>query len=149
MRRTLRRPIRYAASRRLNLARVLLVHSDLAPRLALQTILEAGGYAVSVASTLAQALTKLDTCEYELVLCEGPLGAPETGRHVLAYARLKDYAPATALITSDLPVVALPKDRGRRHMAIRTENLPALLEKIAELIGVRASRRYGALRVAS
>jgi CheY-like chemotaxis protein len=36
------------------------VHGDLAPRLALQTILQAGGYSVDVAASPAEALTKLD-----------------------------------------------------------------------------------------
>jgi len=38
---------------------------------------------------------------------------------------------------------------GRGHqIAIHTENLPNLLGEIAELIGVRASRRYRPLRQA-
>src|ERR1039458_2299747 len=44
----------------LDLARVLLMHRELASRLALQTILQAGGYAVDVAGTPAEAISKLD-----------------------------------------------------------------------------------------
>ncbi|PWU11870.1 MAG: hypothetical protein C5B51_01870, partial [Terriglobia bacterium] len=40
----------------LDLARVLLVHGELAPRLALRTILQAGGYSVDVAASPAEAL---------------------------------------------------------------------------------------------
>src|SRR6516162_11650540 len=83
-------------SRALDLARVLLVHGDLAPRLTLQTILQAGGYAVDVAATPAEAVAKMDQGEYELVLT----GEEPSSRHVLAYARVKDYRPATATITS-------------------------------------------------
>src|SRR5580765_6689397 len=58
------------SSRALDLARVLLVHGDLAPRLALQTILQAGGYSVDVAASPAEALSKLDEGRYSLVLSD-------------------------------------------------------------------------------
>ena len=133
--------------RALDLARVLLVHGELAHRLALQTILQAGGYAVDVAATPAEAITKLDEGPYELVLSDAELGSGPSGRNVLAYARVKDYRPATALVTSS------DRDRrnighGRHRVAIYTENLPLLLAEVAELIGVRASRRYRPLRQA-
>jgi len=108
-------------------------------RLALQTILQAGGYAVDVAATPSEALAKLDDSEYELVLSDTDLGTPEDGRKVLAYARVKDYRPATALITSSRFAFRRPSGH---QVAIHTENLPGLLGKVAELIGLRASRRY-------
>jgi CheY-like chemotaxis protein len=133
--------------RALELARVLLVHGELAPRLALQTILRAGGYAVDVAATPAEAITKLDEGHYELVLSDAELGSGPSGRNVLAYARVKEYRPATALVISS------ERDRrsfgrGRHQVSVYTENLPHLLAEVAELIGVRASRRYRPLRQA-
>jgi CheY-like chemotaxis protein len=127
--------------RALDLARVLIVHGELAPRLALQTILQAGGYAVDVAAAPEEALSKLDAHEYELVLSDTQFGPRQSGNTVLAYARIKDYRPATALITSSEPSYRIP-NRSRSQMAIYTENLPSLLGKVAELIGVRASRRH-------
>jgi hypothetical protein len=133
-----------AARRALDLARVLLVHGELAPRLALQTILQAGGYMVDAAASPAEALTKLDEGQYDLVLTESDLGSETAGRNVLAYARVKDYHPATAMVTSWHPS---PKMSGDGHeMSIYAENLPLLLGKVAELIGVRASRRYPPVR---
>src|SRR5438067_7114480 len=82
----------------LGLARVLLVHGELAPRLALQTILQAGGYSVDVAASPAEALSKLDEGRYALVLSD-----TRVPRNVLAYARIKDYHPATAQVTSYEP----------------------------------------------
>jgi CheY-like chemotaxis protein len=133
--------------RPLDLARVLLVHGELAPRLALQTILQASGYAVDVAATPAEAITKLDEGQYELVLSDSELGSGPSGRNVLAYARVKDYRPATALVTSSDPE-RRNFGRGRQQVSIYTENLPHLLAEVAELIGVRASRRYRPLRQA-
>jgi len=135
-----------AKRRVLELARVLLVHGDLAPRLALQTILQAGGYLVDAAASPAEALTKLDEGQYDLVLTDSDLGSETAGRNVLAYARVKDYHPATAMVTSWHPSPEMP---GEGHeMSIYAENLPRLLGEVAELIGVRASRRYPALRQA-
>jgi CheY-like chemotaxis protein len=131
----------------LELARVLLVHGELAPRLALQTILQAGGYAVDVAATPAEALTKLDEGEYELVLTDSKFGSRRTGSNVLAYARVKPYRPATAVVRSYEPG-RRSRATGNHRISIYTENLPTLLADVAELIGVRASRRYRPLRAA-
>jgi CheY-like chemotaxis protein len=140
------KPISLAPSRGsrrpLNLARVLLVHGDLAPRLALQTILRAGGYSVDVAATPAEAISKLDDGKYDLVLSDTDFGSRPAGRNVLAYARVKDYRPATALVTSYEPQLKVRMARRRHQIAIHTENLATLLSDVAELIGLRASRRY-------
>lgn len=132
----------------LDLARVLVVHGELTPRLTLQTILQAGGYTVDVAATPAEALSKLDESAYELVLSDAKFGTGEAGPDLLAYARVKDYRPATALITSNEPALRRRYARQPLHVAIYTENLPHLLGKVADLIGVRASRRYRPLRQA-
>ncbi len=126
----------------LELARVLVVHGDLTRRLALQTILQAGGYAVEVAATPAEAVAKLDEGKFELVLSEADFGSPANGRKVLAYARVKDYRPATAVVRSYEPASDLKARRRKHQFSIHTENLPNLLTGVAELIGLRASRRY-------
>jgi len=132
----------------LDLARILLMHGELAHRLTIQTILQASGYAVDAAATPAEALAKLDEGEYDLVLSAGEGDSDEAGQNLLAYARVKDYRPATAFITS-----GHTKSKGGYHpdaseVSIYAENLPALLGEVAELIGVRASRRHRVLRVA-
>ncbi len=102
---------------------------------------------MDVAATPAEAITKLDESQYELVLSEAELGSGPSGRNVLAYARVKDYRPATALVTSSDDRTSSFR-RARNHLCIYTENLPHLLAEVAELIGVRASRRYRPLRQA-
>ncbi len=84
-------------------ARVLLADSDLASRLTLKSILSAAGYAVSGAATAAEAIGKLDESEYQLVLADlRTESAADAGPELLAYARQKEFRPATALISSDL-----------------------------------------------
>ena len=123
-------------SGKLNLARVLLVHGDLAPRLALQTILQAGGYTVDVAATPAEALAKLDERQYELVLSDLQMESPEAGLKVLAHARLMDYKPATALFTT----YQNGQTEAKKPVLIKPEDLPGLLSKVADLISQRAAR---------
>src|ERR1700688_1796017 len=106
------------------LARVLLVDDDPTSRLTLQTVLQAGGYRVDSAASAAEAVGKLEEQEYELVLSDLQMESPEAGLKVLAHARMRDYKPATAIVTSssnqDQPA-------NRSRMLIKPEDLPGLL----------------------
>ena len=97
---TLEKTISAADDRALDLAPVLLVDDDVASRLTLQTLLRAGGYSVDVASSAAEAIEKLDSGQYVLVLSDLGMRSPEEGLKVLAYARRKEYRPATASVTA-------------------------------------------------
>src|ERR1700692_610387 len=83
-----------------DLARVLLVDDDPASRLTLKTVLEAGGYNVDSAASAAEAVGKLEEGEYELVLSDLQMESPQAGLQVLAHAKMMDYKPATALLTT-------------------------------------------------
>ena len=83
-----------------DLARVLLVDDDPASRLTLKTVLEAGGYSVDAAASAAEAVGKLEESEYELVLSDLQMESPQAGLQVLAHAKMMDYKPATALLTT-------------------------------------------------
>ncbi|MBI5280803.1 MAG: response regulator [Candidatus Solibacter usitatus] len=122
------------------MARVLLADDNPTSRLTLQTVLEAGGYRVDSAASAAEAVGLLDRSEYELVLTELAMESPQAGLQVLAHARMKEYRPATALVTSwhAGPDGRLSQDA---EMLIEPEDLPELLGKVATLIGSRASRR--------
>jgi DNA-binding NtrC family response regulator len=133
---------RIPRSRGLELARVLLVDGDMTSRLTLQTVLEAGGYCVDAAATAAEAVGKLDDSEYELVLTDLRMESPEAGLKVLAHARMMDYKPATALVTTYQD--HRKRARAPRNSAtvlIEPEDLPGLLSRIADLISERATRK--------
>jgi CheY-like chemotaxis protein len=126
----------------LDLARILLVDSELTSRLTLQTVLEAGGYRVDSAESAAEAVSKLDAREYELVLSDLGMEAPEVGLKVLAHARMMDYKPATAIIRT---YHSASKKRGSKNASstvlIEPEDLPDLLGRVADLVSERATRR--------
>jgi len=126
--------------RALDLAPVLLVDDHVASRLTLQTLLRAGGYSVDVASSAPEAIDKLDNGEYVLVLSDLGPQSPDGDRNLLAYARSKEYKPATASVTAYHGTKALPTARST-DVVVETEDVPRLLTKVAELIGLRALRR--------
>lgn len=136
---TVEKTISAPEDRALDLAPVLLVDDDVASRLTLKTLLRAGGYNVDVASSAAEAIEKLDTGRYVLVLSDLGMETAEEGLKVLAYARLKDYKPATASVTYQ-GSAPLPHSR-ETDVVVETEDVPRFLTKVAELIGLRAMRR--------
>jgi CheY-like chemotaxis protein len=128
--------------KRLDLARVLLVADELASRLTLQTLLQAGGYSVDVAASSAEAISKLDQGEYQLVLSESEIESREAGSRLLSYARVKEYKPATALVTAYREAKAFRFPQGdQQRVSINAENVSSLLDKVADLIGMRAQQR--------
>ncbi len=125
-----------SAGQALELARVLLVDDDLTSRLTLKAVLEAGGYFVDSAASAAEAVGKLDREQYELVLSDLEMESPQAGLKVLAHARLTQYQPATAILTT----YQTRRDEAHRTILIKPEELPELLSKVAELISQRAVR---------
>ena len=129
-------------SKNLELARVLVVDDELSSRLTLQTLLEAGGYSVDVAGSAAEAIRKLDQGQYELVLSEAEMESPQAGLRVLSHARVKEYKPATALVTAYREAKASRHQMGdEQQVSINAENVSALLARVADLIGMRAFER--------
>ena len=55
---------------------------------------------MDAAASAAEAVGKLDERQYELVLSDLQMESPEAGLKVIAHARMMDYKPATALITT-------------------------------------------------
>lgn len=121
----------------LEVARVLVVDDDPTSRLTLQTVLEAGGYRVDAAASAAEAVGKLEEQQYELVLSDLQMESPQAGLKVIAHARMMDYKPATALVTTYGPARAQKKSQ----VLIKPEDIPDLLSKVANLISERATRR--------
>ena len=116
----------------LDLARVLLVADEPATRLTLQAVLQAGGYFVDSASSVAEAAGMMDSQQYALVQKN-----PEASLEVLAHARLLEYQPATALLTTHFPQSPVGP---LRPTLVEPQDLPGLLTQVADLISQRAAR---------
>jgi CheY-like chemotaxis protein len=127
----------------MQLTRVLLADDNPTARLTLQTVLEAGGYNVDSAASAAEAMQKLDSHEYALVLSDREMEMPDSGLRVLAHARTMLYRPAMALINteSDAPESPAHEESPRKPVQIALEDIPELLGQVADLIGRRANRQ--------
>ena len=129
----------------LDLARVLIVDDDPTSRLTLQTVLKAGGYRVDSAATAAEAVGKLDDQEYELVLSDLQMESPQAGLKVLAHARMMDYQPATALVTTYQSSPSRPAHQQGGSVAssvlVEPEDVAGLLTDVATLLARRVSRQ--------
>jgi CheY-like chemotaxis protein len=135
---------------RRNLARLLLVDTDPASRLALETLLTKAGYTVECAATSVEAMAKLDLDDYQLVLADLKDESQDSGSRLLAYARQKECRPATALLASSLyetesryETEPQPPEWSMAGGCVRmsADNVLFLLDRVAGLIGDRADRR--------
>jgi len=130
---------------RRRVARVLLADSDLASRLALKSLLVTAGYAVECAANASEAIDRLDRSEYQLVLADLRTESADSGARLLAYARQKEFQPATALIFSKLSEIngAFDYREPVSDSVVRMsdDNVSYLLGRVADMIGQRAERR--------
>jgi len=103
-------------------------------------VLETSGYSVDSAASAAEAVEKLEESEYELVLSDLHLESPQAGLQVLAHAKMMDYKPASAFLTTyENARPNLPR-REKLHV-YQAVDIPGLLSKVADLISERATRR--------
>jgi hypothetical protein len=93
---------------------------------------------VDSAASTAEAIDRMDQREYQLVLADLRAESADAGQQILAYARQKCYKPATALVTSSLG--SEPSSQEHR-IAVENEDVSNMLDRVAELIGLRVSRR--------
>lgn len=120
--------------------RILVVADRFPARLALGDVLERSGYLVDSAASSAEAMNKIESSQYDLVLCDIEGDATAENR-LLQLARSQSYRPATAhlRITGDGTATA-------DDVSVEPVDVPELLTEITELLAFRASDR--AMRLA-
>jgi CheY-like chemotaxis protein len=119
--------------------RILLAVDDVTARLTLDAVLKKSGYAVDSAASSAEAMEKIESGQYALVLCNFSSESAESSRNVLKLAQSQEYRPATAYLTASPDDSTADEDAER--LLIEPVDMPALLTHIAELIGNRAVGR--------
>ena len=83
--------------------RILLVDDDLAVLLTLKAVLELHGFEVDTAGSSAEALARLTSGVYQMVISDLRMETEEAGLDVIRNARRQAYDPATALLTAYPP----------------------------------------------
>ena len=83
--------------------RILLVDDDLAVLLTLKAVLELQGFEVETAASSAEALARMESGVYHMVISDLRMETEEAGLEVIRVARRQAYDPATALLTAYPP----------------------------------------------
>jgi CheY-like chemotaxis protein len=83
--------------------RILLVDDDLAVLLTLKAVLELNGFEVETAGSSAEALARMESGVYQMVISDLRMESEESGLEVLRAAHRQAYDPATALLTAYPP----------------------------------------------
>ena len=97
--------------------RILLVDDDLAVLFTLKAVLELHGFEVETAGSSAEALARMESGVYQLVISDLRMETEDAGLKVIRRARQQPYNPATALLTA-YPPSALRwngKDADQKH----------------------------------
>jgi DNA-binding response OmpR family regulator len=89
--------------------RILLVDDDLAVLLTLKAVLEFHGFEVETAGSSAEAMARMESGIYQMVISDLRMETEEAGLEVIRSARRQSYNPATALLTA-YPPTGAPRD---------------------------------------
>ena len=125
--------------------RVLLVDANVAVLLTLKAVLELHKFSVDAATSAPEALRKLKSNTYDLVIAETHLDTQRSGLKVLRAARAQAYNPATALLTADVPSDGILSINGSESLLVKPLGTAELLSRIRTLL----ARHRGAQVVAA
>jgi DNA-binding response OmpR family regulator len=80
--------------------RILLVDDDVAVLLTLKAVLEMDHFEVHTATSAAEAMERLHSDSYHLVITDAHMETADAGFQIIAEARKQPYNPATAVLTA-------------------------------------------------
>lgn len=114
--------------------RILLVDDDVAVLLTLKAVLELHKFSVDTASSAAEAMEKLTSGVYQMVITDARMENENAGFEVIRAARRQSYNPATALLTAYPPENADWKQDGAQSMLVKPVGTQDLLRQIEVLL---------------
>jgi DNA-binding response OmpR family regulator len=114
--------------------RILLVDDDLAVLLTLKAVLELHSFEVVTASSAGEAVEKLASGIYQMVITDVRMESEDAGFHVLHAARRQSYQPATALLTAYPPLNGTWKDQGAQSLLVKPIGTEDLVRQIEALL---------------
>jgi DNA-binding response OmpR family regulator len=114
--------------------RILLVDDDVTVLLTLKAVLELHQFEVQTASSAADAVKKLASGVYEMVITDARMETDDAGFHVIRAARQQAYRPATALLTAYPPPNADWKNNGVQSLLVKPVGTQDLLRQIEALL---------------
>src|SRR6201981_3469081 len=114
--------------------RILLVDDDVAVLLTLKAVLELHQFSVDTASSAAEAIEKLTSGVYQMVITDARMENENAGFEVIRAARSQAYNPATALLTAYPPANGDWKQEGMQSLLVKPIGTQDLLRQIEALL---------------
>jgi CheY-like chemotaxis protein len=117
--------------------RILLVDDDVAVLLTLKAVLELNQFTVDTATSAAEAMEKLASGVYQMVITDARMENENAGFEVVRAARRQAYSPATALLTAYPPENGDWKQEGAQSLLVKPVGTQDLLRQIEALLVIR------------
>ncbi|PYX87192.1 MAG: response regulator [Acidobacteria bacterium] len=114
--------------------RILLVDDDLAVLLTLKAVLEMHGFDVETANSVADALVKMNSGTYQMVISDMRMETENAGWQVVRAAKEQPYRPATAILTAYPPLDGDWKNRGAESLLVKPVGTSDLVRQIEALL---------------
>jgi DNA-binding response OmpR family regulator len=114
--------------------RILLVDDDVTVLLTLKAVLELNQFEVQTAGSASEAVQKLDSGVYDMVITDSRMETDDAGFHVIRAARQQAYKPATALLTAYPPRNLDWKRNGVQSLLVKPIGTQDLLRQIEALL---------------
>jgi len=114
--------------------RILLVDDDVTVLLTLKAVLELNQFHVETAASASEAIQKLASGVYDMVITDSRMETDDAGFHVIRAARQQPYQPATALLTAYPPRNLDWKHNGANSLLVKPVGTQDLLRQIEALL---------------
>jgi DNA-binding response OmpR family regulator len=114
--------------------RILLADDEIAILLTLKAILEIHGFDVETAASAGEAIAKLQTGNYHMVITDMKMEHEKSGYEVIRAARSTEYDPAVAILTAFPMLGSEWKSEGAQSMLVKPMNTEDLLRQIEALL---------------
>ena len=114
--------------------KILLVDDDVTVLLTLKAVLELNQFEVQTAGSASEAVEKLGSGVYDMVITDSRMETDDAGFHVIRAARQQEYKPATALLTAYPPRNMDWKHNGVQSLLVKPIGTQDLLRQIEALL---------------
>lgn len=114
--------------------RILLVDDDVAVLLTLKAVLEMHGFEIHTANSVSDALEKLASSTYQMVITDMRMETETDGYHVVQAAKAQSYQPATAILTAYPPIDSDWQDAGAESLLVKPVGTKDLVRQIEALL---------------
>ena len=123
--------------------RILLADDDVAVLLTLKTVLEMDGFEVETAGSAREAVEKLKSAVYQMVITDMRMESEDAGFHVIRAARQQDYNPATAILTAYPPAEGEWKRDGAQSVLVKPVGVQDLVRQLEALLVRHEDEKQG------